>query len=80
MGTKPVQTAKANWVVEQNARARKGEEGLPEKWKLIIRALKRSLGKTGKAAGFENFGPLRQLGNDVFHCHLNTGKPRYVAV
>lgn len=73
-------TQQTTWTVKQNAKARRGEEDLPEKIKTVSRAAKRSLMMTGKAAGFNNFGPLKQLGNNFYHCHLNTGKPTYVMI
>lgn len=46
----------------------------------ILPLLEEDLRKTnGKPynCGWKNFGPLRQLGDNVFHCHLNK---RHVAI
>ncbi|MHC1712011.1 MAG: cytotoxic translational repressor of toxin-antitoxin stability system [Solidesulfovibrio sp.] len=80
MPPNPTQQARTLWTVKQTSKAKKGEEQLPERLKIVSRAVKRSLQATGKAAGFCNFGPLKQLGNNFYHCHINTGKPTYVMV
>lgn len=53
---------------------------IPHKIKEILPLLEEDLRRTnGKPynCGWKHFGPLKQLGNDCFHCHLNHN---YVAV
>lgn len=69
-----------NWTLRQNSKARKGSDSAPENIQAAIVAVKRSLILTGKAIGHKNFGPLKQLGKNFFHCHLNNGKPTYVMI
>lgn len=80
MSPTPTQKAKATWTVKQNSKARKGENDLPGKFKTVAKAAKRSLMMTGKATGFDNYGPLKQLGNNFYHCHLGSDKTTYVMV
>jgi len=63
-----------------SARAKKGKEKLSGKIAPILSLLEEDLRKTsGKpfGRGWTNLGPVRQLGPDAYHCHLNRS---YVAV
>lgn len=70
----------AAWTIRKNARARKGEESLPAKFRTILVSIIGTLERTGKAVSFPNYGPLKQCGKNVYHCHMNSGKPTYVMI
>lgn len=76
------------WEVNENRVATDGKEDLPqlpkEDYQTLVRRLQAE-GPSRGGMGQPHFGPLRQLsrkygGRKVFHCHLNKGKPTYVAV
>ncbi|MDQ7831912.1 MAG: hypothetical protein RDU30_09270 [Desulfovibrionaceae bacterium] len=73
-------TPQASWTVKQNSKARKGENDLPGKCQTIAKAVKRTLMKTGKATGFDNYGPVKQLGKNFYHCHIGSFQATYVMV
>lgn len=70
MSSNSARQIEKSWMVKTSSKARKGEEGLPEKLKAVCQAAKRALMKTGACVGFDHFGPLKQLGPRFYHCHL----------
>jgi mRNA-degrading endonuclease RelE of RelBE toxin-antitoxin system len=66
--------------VRFTAKARKQAGGLPEKIRMNLYYLVRDIRERGPVRPEKpNFGKLK--GRDkTYHCHLNKGKPRYVAV
>ena len=70
------------WTVGVVGRARKQQVKLPPAIKDALELLLFELRETGPSrANWPNFGRLRRKKNEeYYHCHLNRGKPRYVAV
>lgn len=69
--------------VRFSAKAQKAKEKLSEDEQAIIDLLVEDLRETqGKphGRGWDNCGPVKQLGNNAMHCHLSKRKPRKVAV
>lgn len=68
------------WKVEFTAKAGKQARKLPNKVQDTLAVLVTDLRINGAVCpGWPHFGKLH--GRDMeFHCHLNKGKPRYVAV
>jgi mRNA-degrading endonuclease RelE of RelBE toxin-antitoxin system len=70
----------SKWTVEFTAKAAKARGKLPSKIKDRLDALVRAIQYDGPVQpAMPHFGKLKGLG-ETFHCHLNNGKPRYVAV
>jgi hypothetical protein len=68
------------WTIEVSNRVRKQREKLPVKIFLAAKLLLEELEKYGpEANSWPNFGPIHGKAG-YFHCHLNKGRPRYVAV
>ncbi len=70
------------WTVEITGRARKQKDSLPPAIASALLALFRDLRSNGpNRFNWPHFGRLRRKkGEEYYHCHLNQGKPRYVAV
>jgi hypothetical protein len=68
------------WTVMFTGNAKRQKERLPQKYQDALDALRRDLEINGPvASNWPNYGKLK--GKPGFHhCHLNKGKPRYVAV
>jgi mRNA-degrading endonuclease RelE of RelBE toxin-antitoxin system len=68
------------WEVLFTGKAKRQKERLPEKYQDALDALRVDLEQNGPAAvNWPHYGKLK--GRPGFHhCHLNKGKPRYVAV
>jgi len=68
------------WVVKFTGKARKQKDRLPADIAAALYALRRELETDGpERTHWPHYG--RIVGKkDVHHCHLNKGKPRYVAV
>lgn len=69
-----------NWTVTLSNQARKQKKKLPKTIQETLLALLYDLEATGpEVSGWHNYGKLTGR-KGFFHCHLNKGKPRYVAV
>lgn len=70
----------SKWTVEFTAKAAKARGKLPPKIKDRLDALVRAIQHGGPVQpNTPHFGKLKGRGQ-TYHCHLNKGKPRYVAV
>ena len=68
------------WEVGFTAKARKQAGKLPEEMQAVLDFLVRQIRAQGpQRSDWPHFGRLKGR-KDIFHCHLNKGKPRYVAV
>jgi len=68
------------WMVEMTSKVRKQKEKLPPEIRLMFLALLAELRFKGPAQpSWPHFGKLKNMTN-VFHCHLNKGRPTYVTV
>jgi len=68
------------WQVDFSNKAAKQAKKLPPEIRDRLYALKVDLGQTGpEQLSWRNYG-LIVGADDVHHCHLNSGHPRYVAV
>ena len=68
------------WLVEYASRAKKQIEKLPPNIREIFYILEREIEQEGpEQTEWRNYG-LIVGAKDVHHCHLNSGRPRYVAV
>jgi len=71
----------AMWTVELNSKSRKQKEKLPPDIAANLLALLIQLELTGPAQPkWPHYGKLRGQRKQTHHCHLNRGKPAYVAV
>lgn len=69
-----------DWTVKFTGKARKQKDKLPERYQAALDALRRDIEISGPVlAGWPNYGKLKGKPG-YHHCHLNKGKPRYVAV
>ena len=68
------------WKVSITGSARKQQRRLPKKISEFLLLLIQDLEKSGpEIAGWQNYSKL--VGKkDFYHCHLNKGHPRYVAI
>jgi mRNA-degrading endonuclease RelE of RelBE toxin-antitoxin system len=68
------------WNVVFTGRAKKQKEKLPKQWQDVLDALRRDIEINGPVAkSWPNYGKIKGK-TGYHHCHLNKGKPRYVAV
>lgn len=68
------------WTVAFTGKAKKQKDKLPQMVSDILFALRQELEKEGpERVNWPNYGKIKGK-TDVYHCHLNKGKPRYVAV
>lgn len=68
------------WEVTITGNARKQRKKLPAKMDFALKLLMNDLRKNGpEAKAWQNFGKLSGK-KGYYHCHLNKGHPRYVAV
>lgn len=69
------------WVVRFSGRAAKQTAKLPPKIAERLNALRRAIEFSGpKQHTMPHFGKLKNWPGEVYHCHLNKGRPTYVAV
>lgn len=69
------------WKVEFTARAAKQTAKLPDRIRNRLDALRRNIQAEGPMQpSMPHFGKLRNRAGEVYHCHLNRGRPTYVAV
>jgi len=69
--------------VQYSNKAKKGKDNLTQDERDILDLLEQDLRETeGKpfGRGWFNIGPVKQLGNDIQHCHLHKRKPEKVVV
>ncbi|MDR3089571.1 MAG: hypothetical protein LBU39_07120 [Desulfobulbaceae bacterium] len=77
MDTNPLRDG---WTVAFTGQARKQKSKLPDAMADALYILRRELEASGpERANWPHYGKIRGK-KDVHHCHLNKGKPRYVAV
>jgi len=69
-----------SWVVNLSNRVLKCEGRLSEKMQGTFRKLVTQLTDYGMPKDFSHYGALPQKGPDVYHCHLNNGRPTYVVI
>jgi len=68
------------WTIDMTSRVRKQKEKLPPEIRLMFLALLTELRFKGPSQpSWPHFGKLKNMAN-VFHCHLNKGRPTYVTV
>ena len=68
------------WTVLFTGKARKQKEILPERFQDVLDALRRDIELNGPVLPkWPNYGKLKGRPG-WHHCHLNKGRPRYVAV
>jgi hypothetical protein len=68
------------WEIRFTARVRKQKDKLPESIALRLEALAKAIMATGpKQPSMPHFGRFRNWPGEVYHCHLNKGRPTYVA-
>jgi hypothetical protein len=71
---------KTPWLISFSGKAGKQAKKLPPDMRDRLYALKIDLELTGpEQSGWRNYGPIVGA-KDVYHCHLNSGQPRYVVV
>lgn len=71
----------ALWEVNFTRKAKKQAEGLPKSVFEILALLKGELELEGPVQPeWHHYGKLVSKKGEYHHCHLNKGKPRYVAV
>ena len=69
-----------HWKVGFSSKAEKQTGKLPAEIRARVYALKLDIERKGpEQRSWRNYG-LIVGGKDVHHCHLNSGRPRYVAV
>jgi len=69
------------WTVEFTAKAAKQTRGPPRRIAERLDALRKAIEYGGPLQPtMPNFGKLKNRPGDVYHCHLNKGRPTYVAV
>lgn len=70
-----------SWTVELTSRASKQAQKLPEQILARLKALLVEMRSGGPIQpSMPHFGKLRGWPGEVYHCHLNKGRPTYVAV
>ena len=63
------------------AKANRQKERLPDLIRMRLNALLRAVEVKGPAQpSMPHLGKLKNRAADVYHCHLNKGRPTYVAV
>jgi mRNA-degrading endonuclease RelE of RelBE toxin-antitoxin system len=68
------------WTVKMTGKAKKQADRLPEKARRALDQLVWEIGLTGPVkANWYHYSKLKGM-DGMHHCHLNKGKPRYVAV
>lgn len=73
-------TRKTLWTVVFSNQAVKQRRKLPDKMKVVFDALIADLEDNGpEAKEWKHYGKITSKKN-LYHCHLNAGKPTYVAV
>jgi mRNA-degrading endonuclease RelE of RelBE toxin-antitoxin system len=74
-------TQRTSWTVRLNSKSRKRKEKLPPDIAANLLALLTQLELTGPVQPkWPHYGKLRGQKKETHHCHLNRGRPIYVAV
>lgn len=63
--------------IQYTKKALTGRDNLTAREKAILDALEQDMRETGGkplGRGWQSLGPLRQCGNDAWHCHLTRNK------
>ncbi|MEG6552083.1 cytotoxic translational repressor of toxin-antitoxin stability system [Desulfocurvibacter africanus] len=69
------------WTVEFTAKAAKQKTKLPKRIAERLDALRRAIEFNGPLQPtMPHFGKLKNRPGEAYHCHLNKGRPTYVAV
>jgi mRNA-degrading endonuclease RelE of RelBE toxin-antitoxin system len=69
------------WTVELTAKVNKQKERLPQRIRARLNALLHAIEADGPLQpSMPHFGKLRNQPGEWYHCHLNRGRPTYVAV
>jgi len=69
------------WTVEFTSKAAKMTAKLPPRIQERLNALRKAIEITGPVQpSIVHFGKLRGWRDATYHCHLNKGRPTYVAV
>ncbi len=70
-----------SWTLVFSKRANKQKDKLPARIRVRLDALTMAIEIAGPVQPtMPHFGKLKGLGGDLYHCHLNKGRPTYVAV
>lgn len=70
-----------NWTVDITQKAGKQAKRLPPDIYAILALLRDELEREGPVQQeWRNYGKLKGKKGEYHHCHLNNGRPRYVAV
>ena len=70
-----------SWAVAYSRKAAKQKRDLPSGIAARLYSLQKQLESTGPLQpSFPHFGKLRGKKGEMYHCHLNKGRPTYVAV
>ena len=69
------------WRVEFTAKAAKQKRDLPLRMAERLDAMRKAIEFAGPTQpSMPHFGKLKNRAGDVYHCHLNKGRPVYVVV
>jgi hypothetical protein len=69
------------WTLVLSKRANKQKEKLPARIRVRLDALTMAIEVSGPTQPtMPHFGKLKGVAGEVYHCHLNKGRPTYVAV
>jgi mRNA-degrading endonuclease RelE of RelBE toxin-antitoxin system len=69
-----------SWTIRITGRARKQIKKLPERISAVMELLIKDIENNGPIRNeWPNYGKLKGK-SGYYHCHLNKGRPRYVAV
>lgn len=69
------------WAVTFSAKAARQARKLPPRIAERLNALRVAIEFAGPVQpSMPHFGKLKNRSNEVYHCHLNKGRPTYVAV
>ena len=69
------------WTVNFSTKAAKQARTLPAKIAERLDALRIKIEATGPVQpALSHFGKLKNWAGETYHCHLNNGRPTYVAV
>lgn len=70
-----------SWTLVFSKRANKQKDKLPARIRVRLDALTMAIEVAGPAQpSMPHFGKLKGMEGEVYHCHLNKGRPTYVAV
>jgi hypothetical protein len=71
----------STWTVLFTRKADKAKEKLPPGMKLVVRSLYINLHLCGPLQpNWAHFGKLESKKREIYHCHLNKGRPTYIVM